>query len=345
MIAENQQFETCDIPVSTDAPAWMRRVLIFAAIYNLAWGAFAIFSPLSLFRWTGFDPLPVYPELWQCIGMIVGVYGVGYGIAASNPYRHWPIVLVGLLGKIFGPIGFASSVFSGRLPMKLGATIITNDLVWWVPFAVILWKAAQANQSEHHRMTVAPTARPIDPLGRIMSQMGATVSELSRRKPLLVVFLRHSGCTFCREALSDLAEQRKQIEEQGVSIALVHMGHEEPTELLDRYKLSDLHCFRDPVCALYDSFGLKMGGFTQLFGLRVWWRGLNAGLAGHGIGALNGNGFRMPGVFLVRGGKILRAYRHRSASDRPNYGEIAVVPNGKDQPSRPDGRSSGLASV
>jgi small multidrug resistance pump len=125
---------------------WMRAVLWAAAIYNVAWGAFAILRPLTIFRWCGFDPLPVYPELWQCIGMIVGVYGVGYGIAATNPFRHWPIVLVGLMGKIFGPIGFVEAVTSGRFPLAMGLTIVTNDLIWWVPFGVILWKAFQSNR-------------------------------------------------------------------------------------------------------------------------------------------------------------------------------------------------------
>ena len=46
--------------------------------------------------------------------MIVGVYGVGYATAALDPSRHWPVVLVGLLGKIFGPIGFLSAVVGGR---------------------------------------------------------------------------------------------------------------------------------------------------------------------------------------------------------------------------------------
>ena len=39
---------------------------------------------------------PRYPQIWQCVGMIVGVYGVGYLVAASDPLRHWPIVLVGM---------------------------------------------------------------------------------------------------------------------------------------------------------------------------------------------------------------------------------------------------------
>ena len=108
-----------------------------AAIYNLAWGAAVIAAPLAIFRWAEM-PEPRYPQIWQCVGMIVGVYGVGYWIAARDPYRHWPIVLVGWLGKIFGPIGFLGEALSGRLPWSWGVTILTNDLIWWVPFTAIL---------------------------------------------------------------------------------------------------------------------------------------------------------------------------------------------------------------
>ena len=47
--------------------------------------------------------VPRYSFLWQCVGMIVGVYGVGYLAAAAAPLRHWPIVLVGFLGKSVWP--------------------------------------------------------------------------------------------------------------------------------------------------------------------------------------------------------------------------------------------------
>jgi small multidrug resistance pump len=79
-----------------------------------------------------------YVGIWQCVGMIVGVYGVGYWIAASDPQRHWPIVLVGFLGKIFGPIGFIQAYMDGIFNSKFGLTIITNDLIWWIPFYLIL---------------------------------------------------------------------------------------------------------------------------------------------------------------------------------------------------------------
>ena len=125
----------------TGAP-WMRWWLLAAAAYNLAFGAWAVLTPGALFSWAGMEP-PNYPELWQCIGMIVGVYGIGYGIASGDPYRHWPIVLVGLLGKIFGPIGFAQALWKGSLPPRFGAILLSNDLVWWIPFALILWGASR----------------------------------------------------------------------------------------------------------------------------------------------------------------------------------------------------------
>lgn len=119
------------------APTWMKWVLFVAAVYNLAWGTIVVLAPNLLFDW--FDMArPTYPQIWQCVGMIVGVYGIGYGIAAFDPARHWPIVFVGFLGKVFGPIGFAWSVYQGEFPAAFGWINITNDLIWWVPFVLIL---------------------------------------------------------------------------------------------------------------------------------------------------------------------------------------------------------------
>lgn len=73
--------------------------------------------------------------------MIVGVYGVGYIIAAFDPVRHWPIVFVSLLGKLLGPVGMVNAIWLGKLPAVAALTCLTNDLIWWVPFSLILWKA------------------------------------------------------------------------------------------------------------------------------------------------------------------------------------------------------------
>ncbi len=124
------------------AAAWMKPLLLAAGAYNILWGAFIIFFPLEPFHWFGMPP-PNYIEIWQCVGMIVGVYGIGYAIAAYDPLCHYPIVLVGFLGKLFGPIGFLKAANEGKLPWSFGWINVTNDLIWLVPFAVILYRAYQ----------------------------------------------------------------------------------------------------------------------------------------------------------------------------------------------------------
>ena len=59
--------------------------------------------------------------------MLVGVYGIAYLLAAQNPFRLWPIVLVGWIGKILGPLGFLSSALNGHLPWSWGLAIVAND--------------------------------------------------------------------------------------------------------------------------------------------------------------------------------------------------------------------------
>ena len=50
----------------------MRLVLLAAAAYNVLWGAFVVLFPFALFRVLEME-LPNYPQIWQCVGMIVGV--------------------------------------------------------------------------------------------------------------------------------------------------------------------------------------------------------------------------------------------------------------------------------
>ena len=121
------------------------KTLIAAGIYNLIYGAYLVLFPNHFFTITGMD-LPRYIEFWQCIGMIVGVYGLGYLLAARDPIKHYPIVLVGFLGKVFGPIGFIGALVKQTLPVQFGYMIIFNDLIWWAPFFLLLKSAYKEHQ-------------------------------------------------------------------------------------------------------------------------------------------------------------------------------------------------------
>ncbi len=128
----------------------MGTVLWIAAVYNVLWGAWVVLFPLAAFHLLHM-PVPNYPQIWQCVGMIVGVYGIGYACAALDPYGQWPLVLVGLLGKLFGPMGFLMAGLQGTLPWRFGFLLLTNDFIWWIPFGLILlgaWRALRPAATE-----------------------------------------------------------------------------------------------------------------------------------------------------------------------------------------------------
>lgn len=118
---------------------WKNIVLKLAAIYNIVWGAWVVLFPEHFFSLVFMEPLN-HPLVWQGMGMVIGVYGIGYWLASYDPIRHWPIILVGFLGKIFGPLGFIYNYLAGKVPFEFFYTLITNDFIWWVPFFLILKK-------------------------------------------------------------------------------------------------------------------------------------------------------------------------------------------------------------
>jgi hypothetical protein len=143
---------------------------------------------------------------------------------------------------------------------------------------------------------------------------------------VMLVFLRHFGCTFCREAMRDIAAQKNQIEDKGTRILVVHMLEDEDAayEQLKKFGLEDLPTVSDPEKLLYKKFRLRQGTIAQLAGIKVWFRGFEKGLIGGlGIGNAMGDIYQMPGIFLIHHGKIVKQFIHQSAADRPPYIELA----------------------
>lgn len=115
-----------------------RGVFVAAGVYNLAWGAYSAIDPQWLFRFTGMPPLN-HPAIFACLGMVVGLYGFIYFEVARVPERGWLLAAVGLAGKVLGPIGLAQLIWSGMWPASTIILCLTNDLVWWFPFALYLY--------------------------------------------------------------------------------------------------------------------------------------------------------------------------------------------------------------
>jgi hypothetical protein len=175
-------------------------------------------------------------------------------------------------------------------------------------------------------------------LAAYSTNRGESLLSMTHRTPTLLVFLRHFGCTFCREAAADISAKRLEIERRGVELCFVYMpghdadasapqietGERKARRFFDRFGLGDVARIADPTHRLYRCFDLSRGTIGQLLGPRVWARGVAAGLLkGHLVGGLVGDGFQMPGVFLLHDGRVVRAYRHEHAGSVPDYCAIA----------------------
>jgi peroxiredoxin len=165
---------------------------------------------------------------------------------------------------------------------------------------------------------------PRETLQNMTTNIGKSVLEISARQPVMLIFLRHFGCTFCREALADISKKKKSIEESGFALVFVHMSDQATAELyFKKYHIPGAVHVSDPECRFYQSFGLAKGTFTQLFGLSAWIRGFESSvLKGNGIGPIMGDGFQMPGVFVITDGAIRESFIHKIVSDRPDYEDL-----------------------
>ena len=309
-------------------PTWMRNWLLIAALYNALWGAWVVLFPFHLFDLTHMAR-PNYPELWQCVGMIVGCYAVGYFFASFNAYRYWPVIAVGLLGKILGPIGFAKALIEGTFSPWFGFNILTNDLVWWIPFTLMLKGAYDAYLSaDADRLKAVTGLSPTqiaDQLASYSTTDGVSLVERSYQANLLLVFVRHMGCTYCRETLEDLAKAMPALTAKGFQPIVVHMGqHAEVDQWRKFPALASVPQVLDPSLGLYKLAQLPKGNLLQLLGLPVWMRGVEAGfLKGHGVGALQGDGFQLGGYAWLKNGVLTLGKPQADAQDRLNFDQIA----------------------
>ncbi len=161
----------------------------------------------------------------------------------------------------------------------------------------------------------------------VKTNKGEILEELAEDRKVLLVFLRHFGCTFCRETMTELALRRRSIEAEGVKIVVVHMvATDVAEEILNLYELGGISHISDVNQEMYRRYGLRKATIKSLMGLPNWWRAFVAGLLkGHLIGKPAGDPFQMPGVFVLHKNHILNKFTYQYVSDRPDFISLAQV--------------------
>ncbi|WP_298867241.1 peroxiredoxin-like family protein [uncultured Gimesia sp.] len=161
-------------------------------------------------------------------------------------------------------------------------------------------------------------------LSTFTSSQGNALNELSEDRRLLVVFLRHGGCPFCRQVLAQLQELSKQIAAQNMQLAIVHMMDDSQADkLLARYQLQDVHHFSDPDRKLYQLFQIKRGNLAETFGPAIWWSGFKTTILSGFFPGIPGKDLHQLGAALILDkGKVVASHFSKNSADLPDWNQL-----------------------
>jgi peroxiredoxin len=302
----------------------MQYLLIAAGFYNIVWGGIAFVRPNYFL-----EKLHMHfaNDHWisKAIGLLEIIFGIAYIIASRKPFKHWLIIFIGFVVKLVVSVGYLYYMYAELIPQQLISMVLANDMVWLLPFGLILYQTFEHYQSTKELEAYDMNPRKLKSLGNIYTNQGSSLQEHADASPTMLVFLRHFGCPFCREMLSEIQHNRAQIEKEGTKIVLVHLVDDaKAEEITSHFGLQDLPRISDPNKRIYKAFGLSRGNLEQLFGFNVLVRGVM-----HTILKLNpprpimGDAFQMPGIFVIHKGMVIHTFKHTSLADRPDYIELA----------------------
>ena len=149
----------------------------------------------------------------------------------------------------------------------------------------------------------------------------STLRDQLGEAPTLLVFLRHFGCIFCRETISDI---RAASESQANFPDVLFFTQAEPTEtkaFLRRY-WPTARAISDPELVLYDALGVGRASFLQALGPAVLRARSRAVAKGHRNGPRSGDIWRLPGAMVVQEAQVIWRYEPTHAADHPDFAAI-----------------------
>jgi len=308
------------------APRWLHYTITLSAVYGILWGIVHIVWPeFSFCKVHKADPEAVRIIFWSLIVFVAVSVGTLYALRAPVSRRAW--FVVGGLYHLISSIAVIYALMNGLLTQGFWLALVLNHALWILPYALM---AAWAIGADWHLTEILNylhgTTDDLE-LASIRTSQGHTLAELSAKGPVMLVFLRHFGCTFCRHTLSQLKYEEKCLAERGTKTVLVHMTNDDvATDELNRFGLGHMERISDPDCELYERFGLEKGTWNELMGPKVLYRGIVLGLLkGLGIGAEKGDMMQLPGIFLINRGRVVKAFRHQTAADMPDIAFLSQV--------------------
>jgi peroxiredoxin len=142
--------------------------------------------------------------------------------------------------------------------------------------------------------------------------------------PLVVAFMRHFGCPFCREHLILLGEAHDDIRAAGGEVVAVFQYSAELTDNFCQSRGVPFDCFGDPGRSSYRAAGLGRGPRKEYLGINVFRQRRRARSVGARPGIPKGDVAQRPGTFVVDANG-LTAFAHYNLDSTDNPPTSAVI--------------------
>lgn len=151
----------------------------------------------------------------------------------------------------------------------------------------------------------------------------------SAERGLVVVFLRHFGCLFCKQEAKRLAHDHERFVEAGLSVVAIGVGTPARAGKFARDHELPFPVFGDWDLGSYRAFGLGRATASGFFNPAAHHAGLRAVLRGNLPGLPTGDTAQLPGAFVIDPSGIVRvAHIGAHAGDNPTTGELLSAING-----------------
>ena len=111
----------------------MKFVLRFVAVFNVLAGLFMLIGYHETYKIIGMEKPDISFPI-QLVGILVGLFGVGYYMVARNPIENRAVLLLGFWSKFLGSCLGTYYVIRGELPLTFGlgkaATVDRVEIHW-----------------------------------------------------------------------------------------------------------------------------------------------------------------------------------------------------------------------
>ncbi|MBJ7330737.1 MAG: AhpC/TSA family protein [Solirubrobacteraceae bacterium] len=155
------------------------------------------------------------------------------------------------------------------------------------------------------------------------SGVAVRLEETWGERPVALVFLRHFGCSFCREHAADLQQDIGRIRDAGGDIVAIGMGT--PAHAADFRRTSgiDFGLLVAPDTTLHQAAGLAGGNWLSVLGPRAWPSIVRVTRKGHKAKRTGADMSQLGGTFVIdTDGAVVWEHRARHSGDNSSPEDI-----------------------